>query len=340
MQKTAEPQKERREAASTQCGAGKGSGGWWGGCLSDSGRGLVVALFGGGVPAGFVGPFARIAHQASRVPSLEILLFRCLLHVGLAFAMKCRGLPLFGPRPAWRPIFAHAVVNVLSVGCAYSSFMVIPAGSATTVRKGSSTLCSALMSAALGTQRLGRWDWLGLLGSTAGLSLIVAPDLAGLRRGKLLADLLGYVLAMLGGLALSVALLLFRALSHPAKLLTAAFTFGVVGSLLCAPLVPLLQEPVVTTDPLTWCSVVGLTLLALVSFFCANYAVTKVHPALVCALLHSEVIVTMTVQYFVLSEPVSAYDVGGAGVIIGSIAVLTAHNIGQDSKEGSAKQEH
>ncbi|XP_078283830.1 solute carrier family 35 member G3-like [Rhinoraja longicauda] len=305
-----------------------GGDGRWGMCrLSDSAKGLAVALFGGGVPAGFVGPFTRIAYQASRMPSLEILLFRCLLHLTLGAALRCRGAPLFGPRHAWRPIFVHAFINVVSIACAYSSFMVIPAGSATTVRKGTSTLCSAIMSVVIGSYQLTAYDWVGLVGSMAGLCLIVVPELLWLEKATLLTDILGYILAMLGGLALAVALIIFRTFSHPAKLLTAAFTFGVVGSSLCAPLFPLLQDPVITADPLTWSCATSITVLALVSFFCANYAVTKTHPALVCAFLHSEVVVTMAIQYFVLSEPVTAYDVGGAGVIIGSIVVVTIHNI-------------
>ncbi|XP_055486695.1 solute carrier family 35 member G3-like [Leucoraja erinacea] len=295
--------------------------------LSDNAKGLAVALFGGGVPAGFVGPFTRIAYQATRMPSLEILLFRCLMHLTLGALLRYRGAPLFGPRQAWRPIFVHAFINVVSIGCAYSSFMVIPAGSATTVRKGTSTLCSAIMGVVIGSYQLTAYDWVGLVGSMAGLCLIVVPELMWLEKTTLLTDILGYVLAMLGGLALAVALIIFRTFSHPAKLLTAAFTFGVVGSSLCAPLFPLLQEPVITRDPLTWSCATSITVLALVSFFCANYAVTKTHPALVCAFLHSEVVVTMAVQYFVLSEPVTAYDVGGAGVIIGSIVVVSIHNI-------------
>ncbi|XP_069771475.1 solute carrier family 35 member G3-like isoform X2 [Narcine bancroftii] len=309
---------------------------WWECHLSDTAKGLVVALFGGGLLAGFVAPFTRIAYQASRMPSLEILLFRCLLHMALGPVLKLRHMPLFGPRQAWRPIFIHAFINVVSIGCAYTSFMVIPAGSATTIRKGASTLCSTLMSLLITTTtRLSAYDWVGLLGSMAGLCLIVVPELVWSEKASLLINIFGYVLATLGGLALAVALIIFRTFSHPAKLATAAFTFGVVGSLLCAMLAPWLQEPVLTSDSLTWSCVASIASLALLSFFCANYAVSKAHPALVCAFLHSEVVVTMAVQYCVLSEPLSAYAVGGAGVIIGSILVVTAHSVGCGRQTGS-----
>uniref|UniRef100_UPI00398EA2F5 solute carrier family 35 member G3-like isoform X1 n=2 Tax=Pristiophorus japonicus TaxID=55135 RepID=UPI00398EA2F5 len=310
---------------------------WWTCCQSDSVKGLLVALFGGGVPAGFVAPFTRIAYESSRVPSLEILLFRCLIHMTLGLVIKLRRMPLFGPREAWRSVFVHAFINVVSIACAYSSFMVIPAGNAATVRKGTSTLCSTLMALVINSYRLSAFDWVGLTGSMLGLGLIVVPGLNSLDKGSRLSDIFGYILAMLGGLALAMALMIFRSLTHPSKLLTAAFAFGAVGSLLCAPLMPLLQTPVVPADALTWTCVTGLTFLALVSFFCANYAVTKTHPALVCAFLHSEVVVTMVVQYFVLHEPVTHFDISGATIIISSILVITAQNIVPKKEENSSQ---
>ncbi|XP_067879683.1 solute carrier family 35 member G3-like [Heterodontus francisci] len=311
---------------------------WWKCCPSDSVKGLLVALFGGGVPAGFVAPFTRIAYEASQVPSLEILLFRCLLHLALGFYIKFRGASLFGPREAWRSIFIHAIINVVSIACAYSSFMVIPAGNAATVRKGTSTLCSAVMSLVIHSYHLSIFDWIGLLGSMVGLGLIVVPDLMSLDKNSRLSDIFGYILAMLGGLALAMALMIFRTLTHPSKLLTAAFTFGVVGSLLCAPLMSLLQTPTFPVDPLTWCCVTGITILALVSFFCANYAVTMTHPALVCAFLHSEVVVTMMIQYFVLREPVTPFGISGASVIICSIVVITAQSIVHNGEKSSERK--
>ncbi|XP_060710542.1 solute carrier family 35 member G3-like [Hemiscyllium ocellatum] len=314
-------------------GKEEGRVGWCKWPLPDSVKGLLVALFGGGLPAGFVAPFTKIAYEASHIPSLEILLFRCIIHMALFFYIKFRGGSLFGPREAWRSTFVHAIINIVSIACAYSSFMVIPAGNAATVRKGTSTLCSALMALVIDSYHLSVYDWIGLLGSLVGLILIVVPDLLRLDRSSRLSDIFGYILAMLGGLALAMALMIFRTLTHPSKLMTAAFTFGMVGSLICAPLMLLLQKPIAPVEPLTWCCVTGITVLALVSFFCANYAVTKTHPALVCAFLHSEVVVTMTVQYFVLHEPISPFGLSGATVIICSIVVITAQNMAQDHKE-------
>ncbi|XP_067828063.1 solute carrier family 35 member G3-like [Heptranchias perlo] len=303
----------------------------------DTVKGLLVAVFGGGVPAGFVAPFTRIAYEASHVPSLEILLFRCLLHLSLGLLMRYRRVPLFGPRAAWRSIFIHAFINVVSIGCAYSSFMVIPAGNAATVRKGTSTLCSTMMALVINSYHLTIYDWIGLLGSMIGLVLIVAPDLASLEKGSRLSNVFGYILAMLGGLALAMGLMIFRSLTHPSKLLTAAFAFGVVGTLLCGPLTPLLQKPILPADPLTWSCALAITILALVSFICANYAVTMAHPALVCAFLHSEVVVTMVIQYYVLHEPVTPFDISGASVIIGSLAVITAQKMAH-KEEGKSSE--
>ncbi|KAJ6654970.1 hypothetical protein lerEdw1_006441 [Lerista edwardsae] len=301
--------------------------------LSESMKGLLVALFGGGVPAGFVAPFSRMANEASGIPSLEILLFRCVLHLLFIFRLRCQKAPFFGPPEARQRVFLHASVNVISIGCAYSSFMVVPSGNAATVRKGSSTICSVLLALCIEKNRLTGYDWFGLVGSTLGLLIMVVPDLLNLDKSTQLYDTFGYVLACLGGMALALGLVIFRALNFPDKLVTVAFMFGVVGSLVCSPVMFLLQDPVMPLDPLTWTCVVAISFLALVSFMCASYAVTKAHPALVCAVLHSEVVVTLAVQYYVLREAVTPFDIMGAGVILGSIVIITAQNISCDSTE-------
>ncbi|XP_020665255.1 solute carrier family 35 member G3 [Pogona vitticeps] len=300
---------------------------------SESMKGLLVALLGSGVPAGFVAPFTHIAHEASGIPSLEILLFRCTLHLLFAGYLRCKKAPCFGPTEASRRCLLHAIINVVSIGCAYSSFIMVPSGNAATVRKGSSTICSVLLALCLEDSRLTGYDWFGLLGSTLGLIIMVVPDVLNLDKTTQLYNAFGYALACLGGTALALGLVIFRALDFPLKLMTVAFMFGVVGSLVCFPLMFLLQEPVMPLDPLTWTNVATISFLALVSFLCASYAVTKAHPALVCAVLHSEVVVTLAVQYYVLHEAVTPFDIMGAGVILGSIAIITVQNISCDTTE-------
>uniref|UniRef100_A0A8C5SSC8 EamA domain-containing protein n=1 Tax=Laticauda laticaudata TaxID=8630 RepID=A0A8C5SSC8_LATLA len=305
--------------------------------LSESMKGLLVALLGGGVPAGFVAPFTRIVNEASGMPSLEILYFRCCLHLLFTGYLHYRKVPCFGPPEVrWRTLL-HASVNVISIGCAYSSFMMVPSGNAATVRKGSSTISSVLLAFCIENSQLTGYDWFGLVGSTLGLIIMVVPDLLSLDKSTQVYNTFGYILACSGGMALALGLIIFRRLDFPAKLMTVAFLFGVVGSLVCSPLMFLFQEPVLVLDLYTWIYVVSISILALFSFLCASYAVTKAHPALVCAVLHSEVVVTLAVQYYVLREAVTPFDIMGAGVILGSIAIITAQNISchpADEEEG------
>ncbi|XP_005279547.3 solute carrier family 35 member G3 [Chrysemys picta bellii] len=309
--------------------------------LSESMKGLLVALLGGGVPAGFVAPFTRMAHDASAIPSLEILLVRCLFHLAFACRLRCGRAPLLGPAQARRRLLLHAAANVVSVACAYSSFVAVPSANAATVRKGSSTLGSALLALCVESRPLSGYDWFGLLGSTLGLFIMVVPDLLSLDPSTRLDDAFGYTLACLGGVALALALVIFRALDFPAKLPTAAFAFGALGGLVCAPAMFLLQEPVLPAEPLTWSCTVAIGMLAVVSFLCASHAVTLAHPALVCAVLHSEVVVTLAVQYYVLREVVTPFDVMGAGVILGSISIIAAQNVSchpRDEEEGEDEE--
>ncbi|XP_042638397.1 solute carrier family 35 member G6 [Orycteropus afer afer] len=295
---------------------------------SDTTKGLLVALLGGGLPAGFVGPFSRMAYQSSHLPSLELLIYRCLFHLPIALLLKLRGDPLLGPPDVRGRACLHAVLNILSIGCAYSAVQVVPAGNAATVRKGASTVCSALLALCLESQGLSGYDWCGLLGSTLGLIIIVGPGLGTLQEGTTgLYTAMGYVLAFLGGLALSLGLLVYRSLNFPSCLPTVAFLFGLVGLVGAVPGLFLLQTPVLPNDPLSWSCVVAVGVLALVSFVCVSYAVTKAHPALVCAVLHSEVVVALMLQYYVLYETVAPSDIMGAGVVLGSIAIITAQNL-------------
>ncbi|XP_078524787.1 solute carrier family 35 member G3-like [Lissotriton helveticus] len=307
--------------------------------LSDSMKGLLVALFGGGVPAGLVAPFSRMANGASNIPSLEILLFRCLFHVSFIICMHYKKLPIFGPRDSRKQVFIHAAVNVISIGCAYWSFMVVPAGNAATVRKGSSTVSSTLLALMVEKDKLSGFNCFGLLGSMVGLLIIVVPSLMEMDAKTRADDIIGYILAALGGLSLALGLVKFRRLDFKSKLLTAAFVFGVVGSILSGLFMFIMQRPILPRDPLTWTCVVGISLLALLSFICASYAVTKAHPALVCAVLHSEVVVTMAFQYYMLCEEVTPYEIIGAWVIIGSISIITAQNISCDTDVAIDEQE-
>ncbi|XP_020770845.1 solute carrier family 35 member G6 [Odocoileus virginianus] len=305
---------------------------------SDATKGLLVALLGGGLPAGFVGPFSRMAYQASHFPSLELLICRCLFHLPIALLLKLRGDPLLGPPDVRGRACLHALLNVLSIGCAYSAVQVVPAGNAATVRKGSSTVCSALLAFCLESQRLSGYDWCGLLGSTLGLIIIVGPGLGTLQEGTTgLYTALGYVLAFLGGLALSLGLLVYRSLNFPSCLPTVAFLFGLVGLVGSGPGLFMLQTPVLPKDPLSWSCVGAVGILALVSFVCVSYAVTKAHPALVCAVLHSEVVVALMLQYYVLYETVAPSDIMGAGVVLGSIAIITAQNLSCE-REGQVEK--
>lgn len=179
----------------------------------------------------------------------------------------------------------HALLNVLSIGCAYSAVQVVPAGNAATIRKGSSTVCSALLALCLESQGLSGYDWCGLLDSTLGLIIIVGPGLGTLQEETTgLYTAMGYVLTFLGGLALSLGLLVYSSLNFSSCLPTVAFLFGLVGLVGSLPGLFLLQTAVLPNDPLSWSCVGAVGILALVSFACVSYAVTKAHPAPVCAL--------------------------------------------------------
>ncbi|XP_006899235.1 PREDICTED: solute carrier family 35 member G3-like, partial [Elephantulus edwardii] len=301
---------------------------------SDATKGLLVALLGGGLFAAFVGLASRIAYQTSGFPSLELLICRCLFHLPFALLLKFLGDPLLGPPEARGRACFHAILNVLGIGCAYSAVQLVPTGNAVTVGKGSSTICSALLVLCLERQGLSRYDWCGLLGSTLGLIIIVGPGLGTLQEGTTgLYTAIGYVLAFVGGLALALGLQVYRSLHFPSCLPTVAFLFGLVGLVGSVPGLFFLQTPVLPKDPLTWSCVVAVGTCSLFSYLCVRYAVTKAHPALVCAVLHSEVVVALILQYYVLDEAVALSDIMGAGIVLGSILIITVKKLSCEKEE-------
>ncbi|KAK2111237.1 hypothetical protein P7K49_010983 [Saguinus oedipus] len=305
---------------------------------SDATKGLLLALLCVGLPASLVGLFTRMAYQASHLPLLELLASQCLFHLPMALLLKLRGDPLLGPPDCRGRASFHALLSVISTGCAYSAVQFVPAGTTATICKGSSTVCSAILALCLESQGLSGCDWCGLVGSTLGVNIIVGPGLGTLPKGTMgLYTALGYVLAFLGGLALSLGLLVYRSLNFPSCLPTVAFLFGLVGLLGSVPSFFVLQTPVLPSDPLSWIWVGAAGLLTLISFFCMNYAVTKAHPALLCAVLNSEVVVALTLQYYVLHETVAPSDIIGAGVVLGSTVIITVGNL---SCEREGKVEH
>lgn len=169
-----------------------------------------------------------------------------------------------------------------------------------------------------------------LLGSTLGLIIVVGPGLGTLQKGIMgFYTTLGYVLAFLDGLALLPDFL--------SCLPTVAFLFGLVrlvGSVLG---LFVQRTSVLPNDPLSWSCVWTVGIYALVSFVCPSYAVAKAHPTLVCAVLHSEVVVALILQYYVLNETIAPSNIMGAGVVLGSIAIITAQNLSCE-REGQVEE--
>ncbi|KAI5280792.1 Solute Carrier Family 35 Member G3 [Manis pentadactyla] len=138
---------------------------------------------------------------------------------------------------------------------------------------------------------------------------------------------MGYTLAFLGGLTLSLGFPMCCSLDFPSCLPTVAFLFDLVGLMVSVPGLFMMQTPVLPNVPLSWSCVGAMGILAMVTFVCVSYAVTKVRPALVCALLHSEVAVALLLQYYMLCEIVAPSDIMRAGVMLVSIAIMTAQNL-------------
>ncbi|KAK2508307.1 hypothetical protein MC885_014687 [Smutsia gigantea] len=209
------------------------------------------------------------------------------------------GDPVVRPPDVRGQVCLHVLLNVLSIGCAYSAVQLIPAGDAATICKVSSSVCSALLALCLESQGLS-----GMTGAALRLIIIVESGLRTLLEGTTgLYTAVGYTLTFLGGLALSLGFPVCRSLDLPSCLPTVAFLFGLVGWMVSVPAT----------------------------------AVTKARPALVCALLHCEVVVALLLQYYMLCETVAPFDIMGAGVMLVSFAIMTAQNL-RCEREGQGEE--
>lgn len=217
-----------------------------------------MALRGGGLLAGFLGPFSQASYQISHLSLLELLIYRCLFHLPFA-------LPLF--------VCAHSLQLWMSLRC---SCLLLATLSSFTKVLPSSALFSlpSVLRARVSVTRSGRP--IGQHRGTNDHCGTWTRDTTEGTKGLYMA--LSYVLAFLGVLALTLGL--------PTNSGLPVWLDG-SGGLCTRPF----SCPLLPFDPLSWSCVRAVVILALVSFVCMSWLVTKAHPALVCTILHSEVVV-------------------------------------------------
>ncbi|XP_028654887.1 solute carrier family 35 member G3-like [Erpetoichthys calabaricus] len=298
--------------------------------LSDSAKGVLVALLVGGVIAGFIPILSKLAESVETVSPLQILLLRCLLHLVVCAFLPChrenRTLLCLGPRVTWQRSIIFGFIQVISVGCAYTSFIEVSAGIAATVRKGSFAISSTVMVLCIAHSHLSGYTYFGLFCTLLGLVITTLPSFIHSHNRIDMKAILGYTLACLGGTARAVGLSIFQSFTHKAKFNSSLFTFGLVGTIICGPalfFIPLIWPVRVPT----WLCMSAVAILGLVIFLATNYAVTKIHPVLVCGLLQSEVVVSFVLQSVILKEAVSVSEIIGSCVIVVSVILLIVESV-------------
>ncbi|EPQ15472.1 Protein AMAC1 [Myotis brandtii] len=123
---------------------------------------------------------------------------------------------------------------------------------------------------------------------------------------------LSCVFAFLGGLALSLEL--------PLLPTNSAFLFGLMDLVGCVPgLSPFPCCPLILSSELELCEGGGDLCSGLL---CVSYSVTKVHPALVCTILHSESVHSLRRCSNRLSHTGQCERDGGTSDITGAVVVL------------------
>ncbi|XP_028654880.2 solute carrier family 35 member G3-like [Erpetoichthys calabaricus] len=302
--------------------------------LFSSTKGILAALLAGGVLSGFIPILIRLPEDSENISMLQILLLCSLLHLLVSIFLLChrknRTWMCLGPTQTWPRGLIFSLIQLICMGCAYTSFTHMPMGLTTTVTKGSYAISSTVIVLCIANFSLSACTYMGLFCTLLGLLISTLPGFIHSHSNLDLNVFLGYTLACLGGAARSVGLSIFQSFTHKAKFNGALVLFGVVGCLICGP--ALLFIPLVWPGRvLSWVCMLTIALLGLVIFMASNYAVTMIHPVLVCGLLQSEVVTSFIIQSVTLKDPVGVPEIIGSCVTAVSFVLLIVESIKQDA---------
>jgi len=246
--------------------------------------------------------------------------------LGAVYGVRCwwTGTSFFGPiRTNWRAIVP---LGLLGFGAHQSAFVVglnhTTAGSAALIMA-TNPLWTAVLGWTLGTERLGRSGWGGLLVALTGAGLVIAAGATSgaVGSGTLFGNGMMLVAAMLWGGYTALA----KRLVDQASILATTF-FGVLAALPVLFAVGMVYEPTVAWDAVDrW--VVGALLFSggLVvglMFVLWNQGIRRVGSSNTAVYYYLVPVVALIAGVVLLGEPITVLQVAGGGLIISGLVLV------------------
>lgn len=150
------------------------------------------------------------------LPSMEVVLFRGLLTLGLSAAIVWRaGFAPFGTRATRPLLLARGVVGSVALSCFYTSIVHLPLAEASVIQY-TNPVFTAVLAAALLRERIGWREVAGVVAGLVGVILIARP--AALFGGATRLDPHYTAIALLGAFCSATAYVVIRAIGkreHP-----------------------------------------------------------------------------------------------------------------------------
>ena len=246
--------------------------------------------------------------------------------LGTVYGLRCwwTGTSVLGPiRANWQVVIP---LGLLGFGAHQAAFVVglnhTTAGSAALIMA-TNPLWTAVLGWALGTERLGRGGWGGLLMALTGAGVVIAAGATGgaVGGGTLFGNGMMLVAALLWGSYTALA----KQLVDRASILAMTF-FGVLGAL---PV--LLAVGAVYESTVAWGTVDGWAVGALLfsgglavglMFVLWNQGVRRVGSSNTAVYYYLVPVVALVAGVVMLGEPITGFQVVGGGVIIGGLVLV------------------
>lgn len=280
-----------------------------------SGGGLALAAF-SAVVFGFGTTFARLAYDGGANPLTAVLLrttvFVVVIWVLLIALGRARRL---ARRPLVATIWMAGTLAMVSIGY-QGSVAYIPVSLAALVFY-SFPLMVGIMAVAARRDRMTARKALALLIAFVGLALVLGPGFEAL-------DWRGIALAVVASLGMATTLTFGGGATRGQDaLLMSAYTnlWMVIGLAVFVAATGSLALP--TTLPGA-VATAALCLSYVVAYVCWYQSLSRVRPVLFATLLNIEPLVTLVAAWLILGEMLSGLQLVGAGLVIASIASVTA----------------
>jgi drug/metabolite transporter (DMT)-like permease len=250
--------------------------------------------------------------------------------LGTVYGVRCwqAGTSVLAPmRADWRAVVP---LGLLGFGAHQAAFVVglnhTTAGSAALIMA-TNPLWTAVLGWALGTERLGRGGWSGLLVALAGAGLVIAAGASGsaVGGGTIFGNGMMLVAAGLWGGYTALA----KRLVDRASILATTF-FGVLAAL---PV--LLAVGAVYAPTVSWGAVDGWVVGALLfsgglvvglMFVLWNRGVRRVGSSNTAVYYYLVPLVALVAGVVLLDEPITVWQIAGGGLIIGGLVLVRRSN--------------